>query len=139
MGSAFWASTAHSTPCSSKCPIFVYLYYPMKFERKFSKGPPPCFEKLGPPPAEKKLDPLPWAFGARPRMFQIHESWKEAMVFMAGPFHKGGKKMSLASWHLFLPSRGLLLATVHDNRAPKVQILWHIGYDIWTFRALVER
>ena len=43
--------------------FFVYLYYPMKFERKFLKGPPS--------PAEKKLDPLPWAFGARPRMLLI--------------------------------------------------------------------
>ena len=48
--------------------FFVYLYYPMKFERKFLKGPPPCFEKSGPPLLKKKLDPLPWAFGARPRM-----------------------------------------------------------------------
>ena len=50
--------------------IFVYLYYPIKFERKFLKGPPPCFEKSGPPLLKKKLDPLPWAFGARPRMPQ---------------------------------------------------------------------
>ena len=52
--------------------IFVYLYYPMKFERKFLKGPPllapPPVLKNQAPPAEKKLDPLPWAFGARPRM-----------------------------------------------------------------------
>ena len=52
--------------------IFVYLYYPMKFERKFLKGPPPlappCFEKSGPPLLTKKLDPLPWAFGACARM-----------------------------------------------------------------------
>ena len=29
---------------------FVYLYYPMKFERKFLKGPPPAEKKIGPPP-----------------------------------------------------------------------------------------
>ena len=57
----------------SNFPIFfVYLYYPMKIERKFLKAPPPlappCFEKSGPPLLKKKLDPLPWAFGARPRM-----------------------------------------------------------------------
>ena len=33
--------------------FFVYLYYPMKFERKFLKGPspgPPLLKKNGSPP-----------------------------------------------------------------------------------------
>ena len=30
-------------------------------------------------------------------------------------FFREAKKMSLAPWHLFLPSRGLLLATVHSS------------------------
>ena len=50
--------------------FFVYLYYPMKFERKFLKGPPPlappCFEKSGPPPAEKKIGPPPLGFWSSP-------------------------------------------------------------------------
>ena len=55
--------------------IFVNFYYPMKFERKFFKGPPlapACFEKSGPPLLKKKFDPLPWAFGARPRMDRVN-------------------------------------------------------------------
>ena len=43
--------------------IFVYLYYPMKFKRKFLQGPPPpappCFEKSGPPLLKKNWTPCP--------------------------------------------------------------------------------
>ena len=49
--------------------IFVYLYYPMKFERKFLKGPPPgppLFWKIRPPPAEKKIGPPPLGFWSSP-------------------------------------------------------------------------
>ena len=45
--------------------IFVYLYYPMKFERKFLKGPPlapPPVLKNQAPPAEKKIGPPPLGF-----------------------------------------------------------------------------
>ena len=64
--------------------FFVYLYYPMKFERKFLKGPPPWpppVLKNQAPPAEKKLDPLPWAFGARPRMVIIRYTNRLKSVF----------------------------------------------------------
>ena len=44
---------------------FVYLYYPMKFERKFLKGPP-LFWKIRPPPAEKKIGPPPLGFWSSP-------------------------------------------------------------------------
>ena len=40
---------------------FVYLYYPMKFERKFLKGPlpwPPPVLKNQAPPAEKNTNVL---------------------------------------------------------------------------------
>ena len=63
--------------------FFVYLYYPMKFKRKYLEGPslaPPCFEKSGPPLLKKKLDPLPWAFGARPRMVQLYAEIQKSAV-----------------------------------------------------------
>ena len=73
--------------------FFVYLYYPMKFERKFLKGPPllapPRFEKSGPPLLKKKLDPLPWAFGARPRMIFIRNKYCVYVSDKSGQFQDG--------------------------------------------------
>ena len=49
--------------------FFVYLYYPMKFERKFLKGPPPGpppVLKNQAPPAEKKIGPPPLGFWSSP-------------------------------------------------------------------------
>ena len=67
----------------SNFPIFfVYLYYPMKMERKFLKGPPlapPCFEKSGPPPDEKKIGPPPLGFWSLPTygLLYIFMAWTD--------------------------------------------------------------
>ena len=39
--------------------IFVYLYYPMKFERKFLRGPPPVLKNQAPPAEKKSWTPSP--------------------------------------------------------------------------------
>ena len=98
---SMWSQTKHWWKCatySSKCPIFlffVYLYYPMKFERKFLMGPPlahPVLKNKAPPPPEKKLDPLPWALGARPRMIQTFPSNWSIVFFMSKGMLEVGRK-----------------------------------------------
>ena len=83
------------------------MYYPMEFEKKFLKGPPPwppCFEKSGPPLLKKKLDPLLWAFGASPRMVpkaksQHHKRGHEKL---------GQKMVSFLGFHFVRGHLGLL-------------------------------
>ena len=71
--------------------IFDYLYYPMKFERKFSKGPPlapPCFEKSG-PPAEKKIGPPPLGFWSSP----TYDHHFDLSLLALGPSRNPHKKV----------------------------------------------
>ena len=86
--------------------FFVYLYYPMKFERKFLKGPPP--------PAEKKIGPPPLGFWSSPTYDHVTLLW-----LLGFSKYKQQKKSRLEKTYVS-ECRGIVLKKKRDGTILKL-------------------